>query len=327
MDASLKSTQVWIIGEPQRRIPVGTTVIGTGTLPIKNIGGYKDRVETIFLPTFSSQMSAQNWAICNGETKSTAIATYVDSIALIGTILANDKTKAFRYVVSDLKPIHRRTISILDDSSPNQRTDLSNINHVSLGLTWLFDQLEFSDDLRIHIEFFAERLRNVDPRDLLHNTSEIFQKALGGMYGTNTRLALDVALGKRGVSGAIAWKTLRPKVSCTSCGERCWQFIKLSPNHVSALWSCEFCGKRVTIRQSDDDSGSMSSTRLITKSVQHEVWRRDEGKCVMCGSRNKLEFDHIIPVAKGGSNTARNVQLLCESCNRSKAAKAPDEGY
>ena len=48
------------------------------------------------------------------------------------------------------------------------------------------------------------------------------------------------------------------------------------------------------------------------------VWKRDEGKCVKCGSQEKLEFDHIIPVAEGGSNTERNIQLLCEQCNRQK---------
>lgn len=31
-----------------------------------------------------------------------------------------------------------------------------------------------------------------------------------------------------------------------------------------------------------------------------------------------LEYDHIVPVSRGGSNTARNVELLCEVCNRSK---------
>jgi hypothetical protein len=58
----------------------------------------------------------------------------------------------------------------------------------------------------------------------------------------------------------------------------------------------------------------------IPESVRHEVWRRDEGRCVDCGSRERLEFDHIIPVSRGGSNTARNLELRCESCNRSKGA-------
>ena len=58
----------------------------------------------------------------------------------------------------------------------------------------------------------------------------------------------------------------------------------------------------------------------IPEDVRNEVWRRDQGKCVRCGSVRNLEFDHIIPVAKGGSNTARNIQLLCETCNRQKSA-------
>lgn len=58
----------------------------------------------------------------------------------------------------------------------------------------------------------------------------------------------------------------------------------------------------------------------ISSEVRREVWRRDEGKCVKCGSRERLEYDHIIPVSKGGSNTVRNIELLCESCNRTKSA-------
>ena len=62
-------------------------------------------------------------------------------------------------------------------------------------------------------------------------------------------------------------------------------------------------------------------TRRISQPTKDKVWRRDEGKCVECGSNEKLEFDHIIPFSKGGSNTYRNIQLLCESCNRSKSDK------
>lgn len=69
------------------------------------------------------------------------------------------------------------------------------------------------------------------------------------------------------------------------------------------------------------DSRSELQRRNIPESTRHEVWRRDEGKCVQCGSRDRLEFDHIIPFSLGGSNTSRNLQLLCEGCNRRKSNK------
>jgi hypothetical protein len=58
----------------------------------------------------------------------------------------------------------------------------------------------------------------------------------------------------------------------------------------------------------------------IPDEVKVFVWQRDSGRCVKCGSNQRLEFDHVIPVSLGGANTARNLQLLCETCNRSKGA-------
>ncbi len=69
-----------------------------------------------------------------------------------------------------------------------------------------------------------------------------------------------------------------------------------------------------------EKSRELAGLRSISTAVRHEVWRRDEGRCTNCGSRERLEFDHIIPVSRGGSNTARNIELLCEQCNRKKAA-------
>lgn len=66
---------------------------------------------------------------------------------------------------------------------------------------------------------------------------------------------------------------------------------------------------------------SASGREPIPARVRDEVWRRDGGRCVDCASRERLEYDHIIPIAKGGSNTARNIELRCETCNRKKGAR------
>lgn len=76
---------------------------------------------------------------------------------------------------------------------------------------------------------------------------------------------------------------------------------------------------REMMRQADEQAVEARRTREhIPIAVQREVWRRDQGRCVQCGSNERLEYDHMIPVSRGGSNTVRNIQLLCESCNRSK---------
>lgn len=71
----------------------------------------------------------------------------------------------------------------------------------------------------------------------------------------------------------------------------------------------------------DNTERNDERSRRITQDVMDRVWRRDEGKCVECGSNENLEFDHIIPFSKGGANTYRNIQLLCEPCNRKKLDK------
>lgn len=73
-----------------------------------------------------------------------------------------------------------------------------------------------------------------------------------------------------------------------------------------------------------------SATRKIPRWVRHAVWKRDNGRCVyqaadgrLCASRNNLEFDHIVPWARGGtSNEPGNIRLLCRSHNQLAAQQA-----
>ncbi len=60
--------------------------------------------------------------------------------------------------------------------------------------------------------------------------------------------------------------------------------------------------------------------RVIPTHVKLEVWKRDQGQCVMCGATDDLHFDHIIPYSKGGASaTVDNVQLLCARHNLEKS--------
>ncbi len=76
--------------------------------------------------------------------------------------------------------------------------------------------------------------------------------------------------------------------------------------------------KRVDMRDRGSGAG-----RRIPVSIKAQVWERDGGRCVFqtpegrrCLERGRLEFDHVIPWALGGSNHAGNVRLLCRAHNQ-----------
>lgn len=60
-------------------------------------------------------------------------------------------------------------------------------------------------------------------------------------------------------------------------------------------------------------------TRVIPSLVKQEVWRRDGGKCVLCGAIENLHFDHELPFSRGGSSTVANVRVLCATHNLKKS--------
>lgn len=85
---------------------------------------------------------------------------------------------------------------------------------------------------------------------------------------------------------------------------------------------------RYILKLSDRQPGAnteqikIDHTRLIPSDVKREVWKRDEGKCVMCGDSQNLHFDHDLPFSKGGTSlSAKNVRLLCMKHNLAKSDK------
>ena len=62
--------------------------------------------------------------------------------------------------------------------------------------------------------------------------------------------------------------------------------------------------------------------RAIPAWVKQAVYKRDKGRCVLCGADDQLHFDHELPFSKGGTGlTPNNVRILCARHNIQKGAK------
>ncbi|RKZ00505.1 MAG: HNH endonuclease [Ignavibacteriae bacterium] len=80
------------------------------------------------------------------------------------------------------------------------------------------------------------------------------------------------------------------------------------------LQPVEFISKRKQI--------TLPHSRIIPTVVKIEVWKRDKGQCVLCGSKENLHYDHDLPFSKGGTSlTAENVRILCMKHNLKKSDK------
>ena len=83
---------------------------------------------------------------------------------------------------------------------------------------------------------------------------------------------------------------------------------------------------RMRLSNISDELRQQSKTeefkRVIPSWVKQMVYKRDQGRCVICGVRDQLHFDHELPFSKGGTGlTPDNVRILCARHNLQKGAK------
>lgn len=103
-----------------------------------------------------------------------------------------------------------------------------------------------------------------------------------------------------------------------------WDDESLTAEHVALeVWDRErrreHRFERLRSIRAREEVASAVSRERIAPEVRRFVWTRDGGRCVHCGTEDDLQFDHIIPVARGGGNAVANIQILCGSCNRQKS--------
>lgn len=65
----------------------------------------------------------------------------------------------------------------------------------------------------------------------------------------------------------------------------------------------------------------------VSKRLRYEILRRDNHTCRYCGASApdvKLQVDHVVPTALGGTDEPSNLVTACEPCNGGKSASNPD---
>lgn len=69
--------------------------------------------------------------------------------------------------------------------------------------------------------------------------------------------------------------------------------------------------------------GILKDAGTFPISEWYELCAKHNNKCLRCG-KDEVTIDHVVPIARGGSNTIDNVQPLCQSCNSSKGTQIID---
>jgi hypothetical protein len=152
--------------------------------------------------------------------------------------------------------------------------------------------------------------------DLINDIGHV---SSGALWITNTRVEYVAPKG----GSSTAYKNLRGAIGrgCNLLissvkGQK--EYIVSEAEITAELLLCLLRANNRTVSVNVIDD-TKSDRRRISKEVRNAVWIRDSGTCVECGANDYLEFDHIIPVAKGGGNTVNNIQLLCRKCNGRKS--------
>jgi 5-methylcytosine-specific restriction endonuclease McrA len=82
---------------------------------------------------------------------------------------------------------------------------------------------------------------------------------------------------------------------------------------------------RVKRHREKRTAAGLQSQWTAPKALRQAIYKRDNFRCVYCGSDEKLSLDHRIPEFRGGTHAKENLATACMACNGSKRDLTEEE--
>ena len=102
-----------------------------------------------------------------------------------------------------------------------------------------------------------------------------------------------------------------------------WEFLsQFDPEEIGCQIFGHVCPVFINQSGATETKAERKQGRYLPREIMLKVVRRDNQICQKCYKNvrdDEIEFDHIIPLSKGGPTTVENIRLLCRNCNRNKS--------
>jgi 5-methylcytosine-specific restriction endonuclease McrA len=119
--------------------------------------------------------------------------------------------------------------------------------------------------------------------------------------------------------------------TCVECGKtmpRGHFEKKMGRRNPTTISRCRACERPYRKARAHARAERSLGRGTFTATEVRQIGTNQGWLCAYCQINIGLvgyHVDHVVPLSKGGMNTADNLQLLCGPCNMRKAAKLPHE--
>lgn len=226
------------------------------------------------------------------------------------------------YLIDDPKEVMNITHKFADRSFSAR---------MSSGLFREYETKNTFTDLPIYENVKAEDLQNYKSANVIYSMVDIMSILINLVKIYNYQVSMEnIRLSTNQVTYIYFGKFdlhLYADINYDEELQTSWKDVKQICEKIGIAWNNQAI-QTLTIQYEKLFSEQINQRIELTKAEKQLIQDEYESKCNKCSKKMKkgFHFDHIVPLASGGSNDLDNIQLLCPECHFEKSKEELENG-